>query len=71
METQNASSPAEGFQVEDPLAVFEAFSREEMQRWRDTDSDFDVDLHQEAVSLVLNRLKTGATAAELEKEQTK
>lgn len=45
------------FQVEDPVAVFTAFSQEEIQRWRNTEPDFDEALHQKAVSLVVDRLK--------------
>ncbi len=46
-----------GFQVEDPVAVFAAFSQEEIHRLRAADPLFDDALHQEAVSLVLDRLK--------------
>lgn len=58
MNTQNRSNQEEGFQVEDPQTVFEKYSSEEIQRLRETDPDFNESLHQEAVSLVLNRLKT-------------
>ena len=51
------------FQVEDPVAVFTAFSQEEIQRWRSAEPDFDEALHQEAVSLVLDRLKKRLGAA--------
>ncbi|MBF0402062.1 MAG: hypothetical protein HQL90_15025 [Magnetococcales bacterium] len=57
MNPQEKSNPSEGFQVEDPLAVFTAFSQEEIRRWRSTEPEFDEELHQEAVSLVLGRLK--------------
>lgn len=63
MSDQNKSNPADGFQVEDPLTVFENFSSEEIRRCRDTDPDFDAALHQEAVSLVLNRLNNRPTIA--------
>lgn len=57
MNTQRTPNPAEGFQLEDPLAVFETFSQEEIRRWRDTNPAFDDTLHQEAISLVVERLK--------------
>lgn len=63
MKNQNASNPVENFQVEDPLAVFEAFSREEIRRWQNTDPDFDATLPKEAIALVLNRLKTPSTTS--------
>ena len=57
MKTQERPNGPEGFQVEDPLAVFTAFSQEELRRWRDTEAHCDSDLHQEAVVLVVTRLK--------------
>lgn len=59
--------PTDAFQVENPLAVFETFSTEEMQRCRDTDPNFDATLHQEAVSLVVNYLKAQLRAADLDR----
>lgn len=56
MNIQERTTTAD-FQVEDPIAVFTAFSQEEIQRWRNTEPDFDESLHQEAVALVLDRLK--------------
>ena len=61
MATQQLSNTAEAFQIEDPLRVFKTYSQEEIQRWLQTDPSFQADLYQEAVSLVLNRLKNSKT----------
>lgn len=61
MDTKNTSNPEDGFQVEDPLTVFKTFSSEEIRRCHETDPNFDAALHQKAVSLVLDRLKTRQT----------
>ncbi|MEO5339794.1 MAG: hypothetical protein H7837_04635 [Magnetococcus sp. MYC-9] len=57
MTDQERPNTQDGFQVEDPVAVFAAFSREELRRWRDTEPAFDAALHEEAVALVLERLR--------------
>ncbi|MEO5352911.1 MAG: hypothetical protein H7835_06825 [Magnetococcus sp. XQGC-1] len=59
MKTQEKTKTTEPFQVEDPVAVFTAFSQEELRRGRDTVPDFSAGLHDEAVALVLERLKKG------------
>lgn len=63
MNNHNTSSGTDGFQVEDPLGAFTTHSNDEIRRWRETDPDFNAALHQQAVALVLNRLKTLSTTA--------
>ena len=46
MKTQEKPKTTEPFQVEDPQAVFTAFSQEEMRRGRDTVPDFAANLHE-------------------------
>ncbi len=70
MKTRSEPETIKGFQVEDPREVFAAYSREEMERQRETNPDFDGDLHREAVELVLSRLwvDTVPTLEEINRE---
>lgn len=61
MEAQCPSNRVDAFQIEDPLVVFKTYSQEKVQRWLQTDPSFQADLYQEAISLVLNRLKKSKT----------
>lgn len=60
MDGQETSGSVEGFRVEDPCAAFSAHSREEAARRAEVDAGFDQGLHEEAVALVLSRLKGGS-----------
>lgn len=57
MKSQAIPKTTELFQVEDPVAVFAAFSQEEIRRRRETEPNFAAGLYEEAVALVLSRLK--------------
>ncbi|MEO5362994.1 MAG: hypothetical protein H7838_05155 [Magnetococcus sp. DMHC-8] len=57
MKAQTRTDTTAGFQVEDPAAVFAAFSQEEIRRRQETEPAFALDIHQEAVQMVLARLR--------------
>ena len=57
MNTKQTSEAERKFPDQEIQAVFEAYSRKEMDRLRKTEHDFDAPLYQEALELVLPRLK--------------
>ncbi|MEO5331887.1 MAG: hypothetical protein H7839_07665 [Magnetococcus sp. YQC-5] len=57
MNPTDASGIHAEFRIQDPIQVFDAFSQEEIERRRQTDPHFDEPLHQDARTLILNRLR--------------
>nr|CRH07108.1 conserved protein of unknown function [Candidatus Magnetococcus massalia] len=53
-----------GFDLADPIAAFRAYAQEESIRVRETDINFDEELHDEALEKVAQRLKELAEASQ-------
>ncbi|MBF0161747.1 MAG: hypothetical protein HQL88_05615 [Magnetococcales bacterium] len=68
MNAPEKSKETAEFQVESPLAVFAAYSQEELRRCRDTEAHYDTALHQEAVALVTERLKASLGGSVLKRK---
>ncbi|MBF0181157.1 MAG: hypothetical protein HQM03_14130 [Magnetococcales bacterium] len=64
MSSQESSGSRAQFRIQDPVQVFATFSAEEIARRQQTDPEFDAPLHQEAIELILSRLRSRVPAKE-------